>query len=109
MIVNLTPHAITIVSPDGGKTVIDPSGEIARVTETHTPAGTVDGVPIVTVTYGEVTGLPAGDGECAYIVSALVAAALPHRSDLLVPVGQIRDEAGRIAGCTGLSSGRTKD
>src|SRR5690606_21718414 len=100
-IINLTPHAIT-VRTDSGDRVFEPSGAIARVTTTATPAGEVDGIPVVNQTFGEIEGLPVPEPNTVFIVSAIVLAAAKEagRTDCIAPdtspQGAIRDEAGRI-------------
>lgn len=100
-IVNLTPHAIT-VRLESGDRVFEPSGTEARVATTATPAGEVDGIPVVAQTYGEIEDLPAPEPDTLYLVSAIVLAAAKEagRTDCIAPdtspQGAIRDEAGRI-------------
>ena len=52
--------------------------------------------------YGEVTGLPPEEEGVVLVVSGLVRAALPEREDLASPGGLVRDEKGRVVGCTHL-------
>jgi hypothetical protein len=109
-IVNLMPHACNVLNEDGSpRATIPPSGLIARVTATSTPVSAVeiDGaqVMIVTTTFGETTGLPSSEDGVLYVVSGLLAAANPHRKDLLVPGDQVRDpaNASKVLGCKNLS------
>lgn len=94
--VNLTPHAIVV-----GDTAI-PSDGIVRVSEKTEVIDNINGVDITKRTMGNVQGLPESEDGVWYIVSLMVAQALPVRTDLLVPGEQIRDEAGRIVGCKNL-------
>jgi hypothetical protein len=72
---NLTPHAITLRTPNGDVT-FPPSGQVARVVTVATDTGlTVAGVRVIRNTYGPVAGLPRDGRPC--IVSGLVLAALP--------------------------------
>jgi hypothetical protein len=66
-LVNLTPHAIVLQSADGTRTVVPPSGTIARVTSSPGAQETwadAPGVPPTPVPifgkqdFGEVTGIP---------------------------------------------------
>lgn len=98
MIINLTPHEINIHLADGSIRSIPSSGE-ARVASTSTPLPPFDGVPLVRNTYGAVTGLPAFVEGTLLIVSAMVASALPYRTDLASPGALVRDPEGRIIGC----------
>ena len=98
--VNLTPHAINIV---GDATVtIPPSGRIARVTSTSSPVGEVEGVPLHRTSFGAVEGLDDPQEGVVQIVSAMVRAALPGRTDLASPGDLVRDGAGQVIGCRGL-------
>jgi hypothetical protein len=96
-IINLTPHAVNI-----GDRVFPASGQLARVDVSLSPIGEHDGIPLVCGSYGEVAGLPPQQNGVIYIVSAMVRGAIPHRKDLASPAKLIRDEAGKIIGCTAL-------
>ena len=101
-LVNLTPHSITVL---GGVAplVLAPSGSVARVAAVATPCGTVgEGIPLARLTYGEVTGLPDQQDAVLLVVSGLVRAALPARTDLASPGELVRDAAGQPVGCRGL-------
>lgn len=98
---NLTPHAINIITPAGTVTVA-PSGTVARCSQTSTPAGEVNGIALSRTTFGAVTGLPEPVEGTLLIVSALVRAALPTRTDLASPGDLVRDAAGNPVGCKGL-------
>jgi hypothetical protein len=112
-IVNLTPHPITLRSPQGEDVVVPPSGTIARVSAT--PGALKDeGLPVPVAgptIYGEVVGLPPPLEGCYYIVSNLVLAALRgSRPDVLAPGtgpgdNPIRDEGGRVIAVTRLVRG----
>ena len=109
-LVNLTPHEV-IVEPGGGTAVVVPvGGPPARVKErverTKAVQTQIGLVPVVTVLPGPVEGLPEPADATLYIVSSLVAAAQPHRQDLLTPYDVIRDEAGRILACRALARRR---
>jgi len=108
MITSLQPHVITIENYPP----VEPSGDVARVSETLILSGEIDGLPLmkqyrhavtVLTANGEVKPFPIEDSEVFYIVSLMVAQALPTRRDLLVPVGQMRDATGKITGCKGLA------
>jgi hypothetical protein len=105
-LVNLTPHDLTI-HVDGQPVFTLPSKGLARAEEHDTPAGSVevDGhdVPVVVKTYSQISGLPAPQEGTAYIVSTIVADLEPGRPDVFFPGSMVRDAAGRIAGCHGLS------
>ena len=106
-LVNLTPHSITIW--DGDEVVVDvePSGSMARCTEDRRPGDpiTVDGheIPINSVGFGEVVGLPDPVPGVGYVVSRAVAETVPGREDVFYPDIPVRDEQGRIVGCRALA------
>lgn len=105
MIRNLTPHPVTLIF--GGQTItLPPDGAPPRVSTTETPAGTatVNGtqVPIVQVGTGDLVGLPDQQPGVLLVVSRMVAEAAPHRRDLVIPHGLVRDDAGRVVGCSAL-------
>lgn len=104
MLINLTPHSILIAHQDGTLIrEIAPSGVIPRVETVETPDGEIDGIPVTRVSYGEVDGLPATAAGVYLLVSGLVRAACPDRDDLVSPGGLVRDERGRVVGCTHLA------
>jgi hypothetical protein len=118
MIINATPHEITLVSKQGveqdskkqflTETVevirsIPPSGILPRVSMSNSPAGEIDGIPIESVIYGEIEGLPEYQEGIYYIVSGLVASAAAKigRTDCLAPGAIVRDESNpsNVLGC----------
>ena len=120
MLVNLTPHAITLQSADGTRLTVPPSGTVARIAtrsgdceyiqaqhETDTAWG---GIPIYQPTaYLEPKGLPDYDpaGTDTYIVSALFADRVGDRHDVVYPGtgpndGCIRDGKGQVVAVTRL-------
>lgn len=114
-LINLTPHDITICDQNCRPILIIPrhvGSSPARVKQRRVKIGeiTVNGVriPISRSEYGEVEGLPDPQPDVYYIVSIIVAQALPERGDLLVPdtgPGSVcRDSQGRIVGVKYLQS-----
>lgn len=110
-IINLTPHDITLRSPEGTDTVVPKSGTEARVPTTPGARNDLDGVPCAVFdadAIGDVTGLPAEAEGVLYLVSGLVGAALAgKRNDLLVPGtapadNPIRNDKGWIVAVTRL-------
>jgi len=105
-LVNLTPHEVVLVR---GEThlVVPPSGTIARAATTRQQVDVldVDGttIPVNRVAFGQVENLPDPAEGVWYIVSSIVAQALPERQDLLVPDDTVRDESGRIVGARALA------
>lgn len=104
MIVNLTPHTMSIYNEAGDLvTSVPPSGTVARVTTSRTLVGEIGGVPLYNTTYGTPTDLPDATDGVIYIVSGLFRAAVPDRTDVWQPGELLRNEAGQPIGCIGLS------
>jgi len=107
-LVNLTPHPITLISPDGEQVTVPPSGTVARVAERMESLGevVVEGVvvPVVKRSFGELEGLPEPEPGVLYVVSALVAEAAWRvgRSDVVGLADFVRDEQGRVVGARAL-------
>lgn len=101
-IVNLTPHPINYIS-EGGVAIYKNRGIVARCKVITTPIENSEelyGVKMVETTFGEVEGFPYSPTNYTFfIVSQVVANALPHRKDLLVPADIVRNEQGQILGC----------
>ncbi|MEO0132715.1 MAG: hypothetical protein ABIK73_07295 [candidate division WOR-3 bacterium] len=99
--INLTPHGVKIILPDGQELQLPPSGVVARCSESYTEVGTLNGVPVVQRKLGEVQGLPAPNDDTIYIVSSLVLSACKGRKDVFAPdtgATALRNEAGQIIG-----------
>lgn len=98
-LVNYTPHAVLTYRPDGGEPLDLPQRGNARCSEEYLPGGEFPGgLPVTLMRYGEVTGLPSPEVGTVYLVSQLVVAALPDRTDLAFPAGLVRDDHGAIVG-----------
>ena len=107
-LVNLTPHEV-VIHHYHYTTRVAPSGIVARVAQktcaiqtawdavSHTQC-----IPIVRSEYGAVEGLPAPVEDTIYIVSGMVRAALPTRTDIASPANLVRDVEGKIIGCKAL-------
>ncbi len=108
-IVNLTPHPLNLMpqGPDGPTVTIPPSGIVARcaVHRVQVDTVTVDGitVPVNQTRFGQVSGLPDPKPDTIFVVSALVAQAVPNRPDVFIVDDAIRDEQGRIIGARALA------
>ena len=116
-IVNLTPHAIKLApsvdAPASEWTVVQPSGDVARVSTTPGAEHAVEGIPVPCYSapsYGPVEGLPAPQKGTLFIVSGFVAQRLEGqgRADVYSPGTGPRDNAircdkGRIAAVTRLN------
>lgn len=112
-VVNLTPHAITMVGIDQNgnsypAAVYPASGDVARCEEKTVETGLIDGVPITKTQFGDV-GIVSKDGnhepmppvkaDTIYLVSTRTAQAMKDRPDIFIPNESVRDEQGRIVGC----------
>lgn len=103
-IINLTPHAINFLREDNSVLVtVEPSGTIARASQTREAVGEVNGIVVNQCSYGSVTGLPDPQDGTIYLVSALTAQACPERSDVFITDDAVRDENGRIIGCRAIA------
>jgi hypothetical protein len=100
--VNLTPHKIVVVGDTPME--IEPSGTIARVSESRRDAGVCAGIPVTRVTRGTPEGIPEQVFGTVYIVSGMVLDSCAGRGDIVAPdtgAGAVRDDAGRIVGTRG--------
>ena len=108
MIINLTPHSVNcvdvVVAGLVGSVRFTPEATPARVSSASSVVGEVGGVPLLRATYGDIEGLPDARPGILLIVSRVVAAAAPHRRDLLVPSDLVRDADGLVTGCRGLEA-----
>ena len=108
-IVNLTPHELNLMpkGPDGPVITIPRSGIVARCTVDRVQVTnvTVDGisVPVNQTQFGEVFDLPDPQPDTIFVVSALVAQAVPERQDVFIVDDAVRDEQGRIIGARALA------
>ena len=122
-LVNLTPHPVRLYKADtpdqvedlddGVVKVLEPSGELARLSESVIGEDAVladEGVeiPVSTVSYAEVEGLPAPQEGVAYVVPLMTALAAAGRDDLLVPYEQVRNQEGTVVGCRRLGRVQTQ-
>ena len=99
-VINLTPHTINVILPTG-LTVSYPSEGSARVSVTSTNFGSHEGTPLSRQVYGAVEGLPEAQEGVLFVVSSLVRAAFPHRTDVASPGELVRNEAGQPICCRG--------
>lgn len=105
VLINVTPHTITVSRDGRPDLVIPPSGVVARVETTTERVGEVSGIAIVTSDRGEVVDLPPGIPGVSYVASAMVRVA-DERLDVLSPGALIRGLDGRPVGCDGLVANR---
>ncbi|AZU97402.1 hypothetical protein [Thermobifida phage P318] len=85
-IVNLTPHAVTLVDVDGSEVVIPPESTPVRLPAETYPEGEVNGIPVVREVLGDADSvLPAPQPDTVFVVARPVAERASHRADLVVP------------------------
>lgn len=118
--VNTTPHAINILAGSGinqgQEDITIPSSNVSIRVKSESEVECLTIVEhlmveirkrkFTSVTYledGVEMPLPKQQEGVLYIVSRITAEALPDRSDLLMVDGTVRDDDGRIIGCTGFS------
>ena len=79
---------------------------IPRCTTIEEADGALGGIPMLKLTFGEVENLPPQQDGVLLIVSAICAAAGREqgRTDLVTPAHMVRDQDGKILGCTSLAS-----
>lgn len=98
-LVNLCPHFVEVLATDG-KTIItlDPAEKPARVNNARRTLGFLTvgdtAVRVTALRSFEVRGLPDPVDGVYYVVSSIVAQALPEREDLLVPGNLVRSTKG---------------
>lgn len=107
--VNLTPHTINLVLHDGSSWTLEPSGDVARVSEHRDPGVNYtvgdSWIRVVHIKAGDVTGLPEETWGTCYIVSGQVRAAVHGRNDVFSPdtgAGAVRNTAGQVIGTNAL-------
>ena len=113
-IINCTPHELSVIAKDGEVVTVPPSGIITRLSEERKPAGIVimdDGTRIdaTAAEHGGIVDLPEARSNTIFIVSAMVRMALRNRIDVFSPGILVRDGAGNIVGCQGLTAGETAE
>ena len=106
---NLTPHPITIDDGKNKVTFQPMEREVVNPPKVHMKVighDEVDGIRIRKIEPSTVTGVPEAEEGVLYIVSAMVAQALPTRTDLICPDTQYanRDEKGFIVSVKGFVS-----
>jgi hypothetical protein len=104
--INLTPHVVDLISEEGEKLSIQPSGQLARVFVLGEVVGhyVFEGkkFPRKKSVYGKVEGLPDEQAGTVFIVSALVRNALPERFDIVSPTDLVRNSNNQPVGAKAL-------
>ena len=100
-IINCIPHPIVIT--DGP--TFEPSGKVARVDAIQEDAGSVNGIPVKTQTFGDIVDLPDPQDDTVFIVSAIVLAAAKEkgRTDVVAPdtSNAVRNDQGHTVSVPG--------
>ena len=107
-IINLTPHALNIYDSAGDLVEsVPPSGMVARADVRRTLTEKRGPVELYESVYFGAKALGAPEPDSVYVVSALYLSALRAEglddTGVYVPGEAVRDEAGRVIGCVGLS------
>lgn len=122
MLINYTPHKINIFEEDDVEyieaaksyflkndmmkpsRVYDSKG-IARCATSYSLVISLDDIPVVSLDFGDIEGLPEPKDDVWYIVSTIVmnAAKKLGRVDTLAPARLVRNSEGSIVGCLALS------
>lgn len=103
-ILNLTPHAVNIISEDGVvKATFEPTGIVARASQQAVKVGEINGIELVSMKFGETVDLPESQEDTMLIVSIITINAAKAQgrvtSDLLMTADPVRDDEGQIIGC----------
>lgn len=102
MIVNLTPHTVNLKLANGKIQTIERKGRIPRIEEIIEYQTSIDGAFIYGINYGGVIDAPPVMPGTCYVVSRMVAEALPGRDDLLFPLMLERDQVGNVVSANAL-------
>lgn len=88
IVINATPHQINMADAAGNVVrSYAPSEVLARCAVTSHAVGELDGFPVHSSQFGEVSGLPPEQEGTMYIVSLVVSQALKgKRNDILSPL-----------------------
>ena len=107
-ILNVTPHELNIVT-EAGEVTVPASGTVARVEMTSTEAAPIEvgavAIPVRETRAGAIVDLPPAVAGTVIVAATLVASAATAagRTDVLAPGALVRDDAGVVVGCQGLS------
>ena len=100
---NLTPHTINVYGENDTIVASYESLGIARAESREKLVGSINGIPLVEMEYGEPTDLPEPEEGTKLVVSMLTATAAQRSGrttdDLLIVADLVRDDQGRVIGC----------
>lgn len=85
MIVNLTPHNVSVADKEGNIIQkFEPSGILARVEVSSKVVSVFNGIEIRKTVFGDISGIPEQKDGVLYLVSTLVAQ-VANRQDVISP------------------------
>lgn len=109
MIRNLTRHPVHVVTPTG-QVELAPEAPAAHLRQQATVTGSVEvggaAVDLFDISADGVADLPPPAPGVWLVVPRVVADACPERRDLVFPYREVRDDTGRVVGCTALGRPR---
>ena len=108
---NLTPHPVNLLREDGSEIAVFPSEGLARLEEQtgnvwRIQATQDDWVAVTSLHYNEIVGIPTNlHPDTWFIVSMPVALAATYaqRARMIYPYPLVRDDQGRVIGCSGFA------
>lgn len=99
-LINLTPHPVNMLDNENKLIKVLPKCEVPpRLKQETKNVGEINGFPLTETKFGTTEHLPKKQVGVFLIVSRLVLAANPKRTDLIVPNDLVRNEKGHIVGC----------
>ena len=101
--INLTPHAINVFDSNNNQIAAFGSNGTARCSTSTESDGVIGGIPFTKTQMGQVIGLPEKQNGVFIIVSRIICAACPDRSDLVIVDQTVRNDKGQIVGCKSFS------
>ena len=103
-IVNKCPHVLRLYDEAGRLTAeIPPTGTPCRVSVKYRKVMEIDGIPVFSIIYKDLVGVPPKEEGRIYVVSGLVVSACPEREDFYQPGELLRDSEGNVVGAVGVA------
>lgn len=101
MIINTTPHPITIIGSENNNIIrqIPPAECPWRLVERRQPGFYIEGIPVNRVTFENPQDTPRCVEGIYYIVSQIIKHSYPDREDFIAPDEMVRSVDGEIIGC----------
>jgi hypothetical protein len=108
MFVNMTPHPVNLLTTEGEEIATFPSKGTIRLDKFSIQIGSLNvndhEVDLLFSAFNPSDDIPEPVEGTMFIVSALVANAYPERTDFVMVENTVRDDNGRIIGCTAFAS-----